>query len=83
MRITQSILSLGCVALIASSLQAAEDNPVFRTLKYGLFVHHGWGGKAYPLTRRPELGTPKSIDEVADGLDIEKFANDVASFNVE
>jgi hypothetical protein len=83
MKIKQIILNLCCLVLAASSLQAVEANPVFKRLEYGFFVHHGWGGKAYPLTVRPDLATPASIDEVGDGLDAEKFANDVAGFNVE
>jgi len=83
MGIKQNILGLVCIVLIASSLQAAEDNPVFRTLKYGFFGHHGWGGKAYALTKRPDLSVPQSMDEVADAFDVQKFTTDVASFKVE
>jgi hypothetical protein len=83
MIIKQSILGLVCLALIGSSLEAAENNPIFKTLKYGLFVHYGWGGTAYALTRNPDLSVPKSVNEVADSLDVQKFADDVASFKVE
>jgi hypothetical protein len=83
MIIKQGIFGLVCLALIGSSLQAAEENPVFKTLKYGLFCHYGWGGTAYALTRNPDLSVPRSVDEVADALDVQKFADDVASFKVE
>jgi len=83
MSIKQIILGLGGAALVASSLQAAEANPVFKKLKYGFFAHHGWGGKAYALTKHPDLSVPKSIDEVGDPFNAERFANDVASFKVE
>ena len=55
----------------------------FERMKYGLFVHHAWGGKAYALTKHPDLSVPRSIDEVADSLDVEKFVADVSSFKVE
>lgn len=83
MRIGQKMLSFVCVALVASSLQAAEDNPVFKTLKYGIFLHHAWGGEAYALTKNPDLSVPKSIDEVADSFDIARLVRDLQAFNPE
>ena len=44
------------VILTAAWLQAAEDNPVFKSVKYGIFAHHAWGGTAYALTS----GSPAS-----------------------
>jgi len=83
MKLKHDLLSFVFTALLASSLVAAEENPAFKKLKYGFFAHHGWGGKAYPLTKHPDLSVPKTIDEVGDGFDAEKFANDVAGFKVE
>jgi hypothetical protein len=59
------------------------DAPNFERLKYGLFVHHGWGGTAYALTKNPDLSVPKSIAEVADPFDVQRFVDEVASFKVE
>ena len=71
------ILGLG---LSGSVLRAAEDNPVFKSVKYGIFAHHAWGGTAYALTKNPDLSVPKSIDEVADSFDIKRFVQDLQAF---
>ncbi len=65
----------------AIGVQAAEENPVFKSVKYGIFIHHAWGGTAYALTKHPDLSVPKSIDEVADSFDIPRFVEDLKSFN--
>lgn len=83
MRSKQTIVMLVLMGLIASSLQAVEDNPVFRSVKYGIFIHHAWGGTAYALTKNPDLSVPKSIDEVADPFDIPRFVKDLQAFNAE
>ena len=62
---------------------AAEENPVFKRLKFGIFVHHAWGGTAYALTRNPDLSVPKSIDEVADAFDVPRLVKDLQSFRAE
>jgi len=64
-------------------LLAGEDNPVFKSVKYGIFIHHAWGGTAYALTKNPDLSVPKSIDEVADSYDIKKLVKDLQAFNCE
>lgn len=67
----------------AIGVQAAEENPVFKSVKYGIFIHHAWGGTAYALTKHPDLSVPKSIDEVADSFDIPRFVKDLQAANVE
>jgi len=37
------------LCLMGRGLPAAEDNPVFRSVKYGIFAHHAWGGTDYKL----------------------------------
>jgi len=64
----------------AIGVQAAEENPVFKSVKYGIFVHHAWGGTAYALTKHPDLSVPKSIDEVADSFDIPRFVKELQAF---
>jgi hypothetical protein len=72
---------IALLLVLASSTNAAEDNPVFKSVKYGIFVHHAWGGTAYALTKNPDLSVPKSIDEVADSFDIKRFVRDLQAFN--
>jgi hypothetical protein len=74
-------LLVPCLALAGSAIQAAEDNPVFKSVKYGIFTHHAWGGSAYALTKNPDLSVPKSIDEVADSFDIKRFVKDLQAIN--
>ena len=74
---------LGGLGLTASSLQAAEDNPIFKSVKYGIFAHHAWGGTAYALTKNPDLSVPKSIDAVADSFDIKRFVKDLQAFRAD
>jgi hypothetical protein len=69
--------------VVPSSAHATEDNPVFKSLKYGIFVHHAWGGTAYALTKNPDLSVPKSVDEVADSFDIKRFVKDLQAFRPE
>ena len=69
--------------MLAASSAFSAGAPQFERMKYGLFGHHGWGGKAYALTKNPDLSVPKSIDEVANSFDIKRYANDVAAFKVE
>ena len=66
-----------------SSLYAGEDNPVFKSVKYGIFIHHAWGGKAYALTKNPDLSVPKSINEVANSFDTPRFVKNLQAFNPE
>ena len=74
-------------AVMTASVQAAgfqkEANPVWRSLKYGIYLHNAWGGEAYPLTKHPDLSVPKTIDEMADPFDVEQFIKDIQSFNPE
>ncbi len=70
-------------AVLAMGVQAAEDNPVFKSVKYGIFLHHAWGGSAYALTKNSDLSVPKSIDEVADAYDIKRLVKDLQAFNCE
>lgn len=60
---------------------AAEEKPVFKGVKYGIFTHNAWGGTAYALTKNPDLSVPKSIDEVADPFDVKRFVKDLQAFN--
>ena len=75
--------ALACL-LTACVAFAAEDNPAFKRLKYGIFIHHAWGKSAGPnpyyLTRNPDLSLPKSIDEVADKFDVSQFVRDLQAF---
>ena len=74
----RKILTLLGAMLWATSFVSAEElNPVFKSLKYGIFVHHAWGGTAYSLTKHPDLSVPKSIDEVANSFDIPRFVRDL------
>jgi hypothetical protein len=68
---------------VGLSVFGQEENPVFKSVKYGIFVHHAWGGTAYPLTLHPDRKVPKSIDEVADSFDIKRFVKDLQDFNCE
>jgi hypothetical protein len=74
-----------CFLLISFGARAQNnaDNPVFKSLKYGIFVHYGWGGSAYALTKNPDLSVPKSIDEVADNFDIKQFVKDLQAYRAE
>jgi hypothetical protein len=83
MRICLSMLVLLEMLIAGSSLRAGEDNPVFKSLKYGIFVHHAWGGTAYALTKNPDLSVPKSIDEVANAFDIPRFVKDLQAADCE
>ncbi len=79
----QIMLGAVCSGLLGASLFAAEDNPVWKTSKYGIFIHHAWGGSARELTRNSDLSVPKSIDEVADAYDIKRLVKDLQTFNPE
>jgi hypothetical protein len=72
-------------ALLATVTQAGagEENPVWKSSKFGIFIHHAWGGNARKLTLHPDLSVPKSIDEVADAFDIKRFVKDLQTFNPE
>jgi hypothetical protein len=72
-------------ALLATVTQAGagEENPVWKSSKFGIFIHHAWGGNARKLTLHPDLSVPKSIDEVADTFDIKRFVKDLQTFNPE
>jgi hypothetical protein len=83
MNATRTIGILLGVAILGSPLYAGENNPVFKSVKYGIFIHHAWGGKAYALTKHPDLSVPKSIDEVADSFDIPRFVRDLQAFGAE
>lgn len=45
------------LGLMGSSLHAADDNPIFKSVKYGIFAHHAWGGTAYDLLQKPKSRT--------------------------
>lgn len=78
------IVALALTACVpAATAQSSEDNPVFKSLKYGIFTHYAWGGTAYTVTRTPDLGDPKSIDQMADSFDIPGFVKDLQSFHPE
>ena len=77
------MLGVFCTGLLGSALFAAEDNTVWKSSKYGIFIHHAWGGSARELTRNPDLSLPKSIDEVADAFDIKRLVKDLQTFNPE
>ena len=70
-------------AVMTASVQAGsfqtEENPTWRSLKFGIYLHNAWGGEAYPLTKHPDLSVPKSIDEMADPFDLEQFINDLTT----
>ncbi|HWD94305.1 MAG TPA: discoidin domain-containing protein [Verrucomicrobiae bacterium] len=83
MRIYLRILVLLGTIMCGLTVHADEDNPVFKSLKYGIFVHHAWGGTAYALTKNPDLSVPKSIDEVADSFDIPRFVRDLQAADCE
>lgn len=71
-------------ALLAAVVQAAEENPVFKTAKYGIFIHNAWSGNPRnPLTLNADLTVPKSIDEMADQCDIKRLVQDLQAFNCE
>ena len=77
-------VALALAALVpAATAQAGENNPVFKTVKYGIFITHAWGGTAYALTKNPDLSVPKSIDQVADSFDIPRFVKDLQASNPE
>jgi hypothetical protein len=83
MKIYLRMLVLLVTVVMGLSLQADEDNPVFKSLKYGIFVHHAWGGTAYALTKNPDLSVPTSVDEVADSFDIPRFVKDLQAADCE
>jgi hypothetical protein len=70
-------------AVLTTGLRSAEDNPVFKSAKYGIFIHHAFGGKARELTKHPDLSVPKSIDEVAEVYDVKRLVRDLQTFNPE
>jgi hypothetical protein len=72
-----------CLGFMRTSFCEAEENPVWKSSKYGIMVTHGWGGPGVDLTKNPDLSVPKSIDEVADAFDVPKFVSDLKSFGVE
>ena len=73
----------GCAGLLGAALFGAEDNPAWKTSKFGIFIHHAWGGSARELTRNADLSIPKSIDEITDVYDIQLLVKDLQSFNSE
>ncbi len=70
-------------AVLATGLRSAEDNPIFKSVKYGIFIHHAFGGRARELTKHPDLSVPKSIDEVAEACDVKRLVRDLQTFNPE
>lgn len=79
MRISFAVLG----AVLTTGLRSADDNPVFKSAKYGIFLHHAFGGKARELTKHPDLSVPKSIDEVAEVYDVKRLVRDLRTFNPE
>ena len=71
------------MSMLTTSLRAQDENPVFKSVKYGIFAHHAWGGNAYALTKNADLSVPKSIDEVADSFDIPRFVRDLQASRCE
>jgi alpha-L-fucosidase len=51
---------------------------LFRSLKYGMFVHY-----VAKLSCRADGTIPQTADETADNFDAEKFAADIETFGVE
>ncbi|WDE99400.1 alpha-L-fucosidase [Lentisphaera profundi] len=87
MIVKKILLSLCLAAVLSLPAQAnwndAESTPIWRSLKFGIYLHNAWGGEAYTLTRYPDLTVPKSIDEVADDFDVDQFVKDIQSFDPE
>lgn len=81
MRLCCGVMSAMLVAETRAGV--GEDNPIWKSSKFGIFIHHAWGGSARELTRNADLTVPKSIDEVADTFDIKRFVKDIESFNPE
>lgn len=76
---------------LASALHAAAqpDIPLpeaaraaFLRSKVGFFVHYVWPGGP-GLTCRPDGSPPKSFDALAQGFDVPRFVNDIASWETE
>lgn len=79
-------LSVFCL----SQMVYAQGEPQhdYAQLKYGIFVHYGWGnvpgaGSGYPITQYPDGSYPTSVDEVANNFDVQGFANDMADAKVQ
>lgn len=75
--------AMGALLATVTQAGAGEENPVWKSSKFGIFIHHAWGGNARKLTLHPDLSVPKSIDEVADTFDIKRFVKDLQTFNPE
>ncbi len=75
--------AMGALLATVTQAGAGEENPVWKSSKFGIFIHHAWGGNARKLTLHPDLSVPKSIDEVADAFDIKRFVKDLQTFNPE
>lgn len=79
------LIIAGSVFFLCPGRAASEDLGMqnFRKMKYGLFVHYVWGGKAYTATVNANGSAPAGLDDLAENFDAERFANDLASINVE
>ncbi len=73
------LLAAGCATAQGVGSGAAE----FRKMKYGFFVHYVWGGDYGNLTINRNGQPPESFDALADGFDVQGFADDMAAWQVE
>lgn len=82
MRILTSLLATLVLGMATAPAQADPDADFLKS-KYGFFVHYVWAGKFGKLTIDRNGNSPASFDELANAFDVEGFANDMASWEVE
>lgn len=74
---------IGCQAQSKSaSCKLTGPDRQFRTMKYGIFVHHVWSDK-YKEGIDPDGATSATIDEFVNKFDVERFVNDLKTFDPE
>jgi len=61
-----------------------ENNATWETMKYGLFVHHVYGGEYGGMTPlNSSGGYPSSIDDFVSRFNVQRWANDVKAMGFE
>lgn len=60
-----------------------DGNTELKKMHYGFFVHYVWHGDTYGVTIKPDGSQPSSFAEIANTFDANRFANELASWQVE
>ena len=60
-----------------------DGNTQLKKMHYGFFVHYVWHGDTYGVTIKPDGSQPASFAEIANTFDVDRFANELAAWQVE